>query len=238
MDISEKTAQMSKYISKLLQENFGKGPGAVHVSIGQGFVIIFIRNFMSATERVLMKTKNEDTVHKTRDAIMEDLTPSITTTMHDLFNTDVYEFYFDWNLHNKTGMFVGVIEQPEDVQQISFEGQQKLMEEIDLISHSVQRTPDINECYQINDRAFVNVREGLLVPIEKELIRLGHEELLLLTKRKLEKSFLHNNSHFQKILHRRIVDIFVDWNFELDKSVILIITSPTQQPIQWKRQAQ
>ncbi|QDP39321.1 Na-translocating system protein MpsC family protein [Radiobacillus deserti] len=239
MEFAEKTAQMSKFISKLLQENFGKGPESVHVSFSHPYVVVYIRNFMSATERVLMKTKNEDTVQKTRDAVMESLTSNITTTIHDLFDTDIFEFYFDWNLHNKTGVFVAVTQQLDHsfAIQSSFEGKNRLLEEIDLISQSVQKSPAIQECYQLNERTFVNVREGLLIPIEKELIRLGHEELLVLTKRNLEKKYLHSNSHFERILKRKIMDVFVDWNFELDKSIIVIITTPPQ-PTQIIRQAQ
>lgn len=39
----------------------------------------------------------------------------------------------------------------------------------------------------------------------------------------MEKRYLHNNSHFEAILRRKVLDAFVDWDFSLDKSVIVLV---------------
>lgn len=80
----------------------------------------------------------------------------------------------------------------------------------------------------INDRTILVIRNGILVRIEKELIRLGLEGNLKLAKRNLEKSYLHNINHFQRILNTKIVDVFVDWDFQLDKSIFVFILNPSQ----------
>ncbi|MGO4372323.1 hypothetical protein AB4Z21_16440, partial [Paenibacillus sp. MCAF20] len=67
---------------------------------------------------------------------------------------------------------------------------------------------------------------GILISIEKELIRLGNEGHLKLAKRNLEKRHLHNSIRLEPMLNRKINDVFVDWDFHLDKSVIVFALSP------------
>ena len=44
----------------------------------------------------------------------------------------------------------------------------------------------------------------------------------------MEKTFLHNSSSMESYLKMRIIDIFVDWDFEPDKSLIVLITNPKE----------
>ena len=64
--------------------------------------------------------------------------------------------------------------------------------------------------------------------IEKQLIRQGMREELKIAKRSLEKGLLHNNNHFENILNTRVDDISVDWEFDLDKSIIVFFINPTK----------
>ncbi|WP_054637221.1 Na-translocating system protein MpsC family protein [Thalassobacillus sp. C254] len=70
------------------------------------------------------------------------------------------------------------------------------------------------------------VREGILVPIEKELISLGKEENLKVAKRKLEKRKLNQGRRFELLFNSTIKDIFVDWDFNLDRSIVTLILDP------------
>lgn len=94
------------------------------------------------------------------------------------------------------------------------------------MSQKVQKTPSELFSCQINPRTILVFRKDILVPIEKELIRLGYEEVLRISKQKLEKTYLHNNPHFEKTLRTEVTDIFVDWDFGRNKSVIVLILQP------------
>ncbi|MFB5661132.1 hypothetical protein [Alteribacillus sp. HJP-4] len=77
----------------------------------------------------------------------------------------------------------------------------------------------------MNSRTLVVDRQGILVEIEKELIRSGFSEPLRLSKRRLEKRLL-DPKVFETILSTLVIDIFVDWDFTLDKSYIIFILKP------------
>ncbi|MDL4841802.1 Na-translocating system protein MpsC family protein [Aquibacillus rhizosphaerae] len=111
--------------------------------------------------------------------------------------------------------------------QITFNGKKEMDNEITHVSRVAERVPDELNSYMLNSRTFLFIRNGILVNIEKQLIRDGHQEILKLTKRKLEKKLLHNNSHFGEYLSAKVIDIFVDWDFDRAISVILFIVSPT-----------
>lgn len=99
--------------------------------------------------------------------------------------------------------------------------------EIISVSAQAQKTPEEVASYLINARTLLVIRNGILVPIEKQLIRQGLTDQLVIAKRALEKRLLHNNNNFEAILQTQVIEIFVDWNFELDKSVIVFILNPT-----------
>ncbi|MDZ5781635.1 Na-translocating system protein MpsC family protein [Marinococcus luteus] len=77
----------------------------------------------------------------------------------------------------------------------------------------------------LNNKTVLVIREGLLINIEKELVQQGYEEQLKVTKRKLEKRLLTEGKSFTSIAGMNIADVFVDWDFERDRSVIVFIMS-------------
>lgn len=166
-------------------------------------------------------------IHQVREKLMQMIIPEISSYVEALTDIKLQEFYYDWNLQNKTMMLLGICEasvQGGSPVEINYTGKQQLEREIDTLSQQAQRSPDEIVSFEMNPRMLIIIRKGILVHLEKELIRLGQGELLKRAKRNLEKSFLHNNSSLDSILNKSVQDSFVDWNFTLDKSVTLLIT--------------
>ncbi|WP_186576349.1 Na-translocating system protein MpsC family protein [Aquibacillus kalidii] len=231
MEESSNSAELSKYISKFLRENFGKGPESVHVSIKYTFITIYIRNFISPPEKVMMNQNKEQRVEEIRDLVITTLIPEIKANIFRITGMQVREFYYDWAMHNKSAMFTCVCTddtKEESSLQSDFPGKKEMDKEIVHLSRIAQKKPEELESYQLNPRTYIFLRNGILVNIEKELIRDGLQENLKIAKRRLEKRLLHNNTHFEEILGMKVVEIFADWDFDIDKSVILFITNPTK----------
>lgn len=227
--IYKKTAEISSYISKILRDYFGKGPESVHVTLGKTFIIVYIRNFLSPTERVLMTQNQDESVQKTRDLVMQTLIPEMKAYIKIVTGMEIREFYYDWGLHNKSAMFTGVSSDSTSVDvpiHEEFSGKAELINEIINLSAESEKKPAETYACQINHRTILVIRNGILVRIEKQLIRQGMQEQLKLAKRTLEKGLLHNNNHFEGILNTQIIDVFVDWDFDLDKSVIVFVINP------------
>lgn len=230
--------ELGSYIGRTLRENFGKGPESVFVSYNHSILTVYLRNFISPSESVLLAQKQETIVQRTRDMLMQTIIPECKAYIKILTGIEVSEFYYDWGLHNKSGIFVcigssnaeseNIKDNEINLESTEYNGKKRLHEEIEIISLKVEKEPEETLSYLLNDRTLVVIRNGILVPIEKELIRLGSSESLKIAKRNLEKGFLHNNNNFESILQTRVIDIYVDWDFQLDKSVIVLILNPTK----------
>jgi uncharacterized protein YbcI len=143
---------------------------------------------------------------------------------------EIEEFYYDWNLNNKSGAITAVTNGSLSGQHAAmsdYPHQEELHRKVIEISHEVQKVPEEIFSCRISDRVLLVIRKGILVRIEKELIRQGYSKILKTTKRVLEKSYLHNNE-VEQILGVKVEDIFVDWDFTRDKSVFALTLRPDQ----------
>lgn len=218
---------LTSYMGKLLRDYFGKGPESVYVSVGHTFIVIYMRNFLTTSERVLLVQDHTLIIDQMREKLLQMMIPEISSYIEIVTGVKAREFYYDWSLHNKTGMLMVICDEPVpggmSVNE-TYAGKQSAEEEIIQISQKTHKVPEEIFSCEINSRMVIIVRTGILVRIEKELIRLGHGELLKGVKRNLEKSCLHNNGWLETALNRRLVDSFSDWNFSLDKGVILLVS--------------
>ncbi|MNI71655.1 hypothetical protein D3C73_1275380 [compost metagenome] len=87
------------------------------------------------------------------------------------------------------------------------------------MSSKVQKLPNLTSSWWINPRMLIIRREGILIPLEKELLELGYENTLRTTKRKMEKRYLEMTT-VASLLGKELSDIYVDWDFNKDTSVI------------------
>jgi uncharacterized protein YbcI len=223
--------ELSSYLGKTLRDVFGRGPETVFVSIREPFITVYIRNFISPMEKILMNEKQENIVQHTRDILMENLIPEIKAYITVLTGMEIEEFYYDWGLHNYSGMFVAITTDRSTFDNLANEkyaGREPLHEEINNIGQQTEKVPEEVLSVKINERTYAVVRTGLLLTIERELIRLGYRDILRRAKRNVEKRQLHNSMRLESILNSKIDDVFVSWDFDRDKSIILFIVNPKQ----------
>ncbi|MCA0985459.1 DUF2294 domain-containing protein [Halobacillus yeomjeoni] len=227
MDKRSIQSEMSSYIGKLFRDNFGKGPSSVFVSLEEPYVTIYMKDFLAPIERVLVGQKKEDKVEETRDLLMSELIPDIKATFRAAAGIELADLYYDWSLSNRTGVMIGVLASDNtiDEETKAYSKREELHEEVDRVSLQAEKSPEEITSYLLNERTLLVERIGILVAIEKEMIRLGFKEHLKISKRHLEKRLLSLAS-FEQILGKRVEDIFVDWDFAKDRSYILFILKP------------
>ncbi|MBX0357884.1 Na-translocating system protein MpsC family protein [Halobacillus sp. Nhm2S1] len=228
MDKRSIQSEMSSYIGKLLRDHFGKGPSSVFVSIEGKFLTIYLKDFLAPMERVLVGQKNDKKVEETRDLMMRELIPDIKATFRASAGIYVDNLYYDWSLSRQTGVIIGVItaDNPEDDDGLkSYEHKDAVHEEVEKLSRKAEKTPASIRSFLLNERTLLIERNGILVAIEKEMINAGYEQPLKISKRRLEKRLL-NHASFETILGASVEDVFVDWDFNKDRSYMVLILKP------------
>lgn len=219
MTVKEKTTQIASYTGKLLRNRFGKGPESVNVSLDSRGIAIHIRNFISPVEQFLLDKEEEQALRYTRELLMKSLLPELSAYLKTELAIDVQEMYYDWGLHNATGMIVGLFDLHNEKSE-PYRGQKSVHDHVIRVSGKVQKEPVYIDSWWMSAKTLIVVREGILILLEKELIDMGYENILKTTKRKMEKRHLDQETGFTEIIGKTLSDIYVDWDFTRDRSVI------------------
>ncbi|WP_059049092.1 DUF2294 domain-containing protein [Paenibacillus senegalimassiliensis] len=221
--------KIASHIGKMLRDAFGKGPQSIYVSIDRTFIVIYLRNFLTPTEKLLLSQGQIRLVQHTRDIVMASLIPEIKAYLTLLAGINTVDFYYDWELHNRSGVLIarqaGVWVDEPQIPSV-YKGQEKLHQEIGWVSDQIQKRPEEIASFMINDRTLLVARSGVLIDLTKELIRHQLEEPLKQAINHLEKKYLRNNTSIEQILNTTLVDVFVDWDFASDTSMMVLILMP------------
>lgn len=174
-----------------------------------------------------MGQRNQKAVEELRETMMEQILPEVKHYLARIVDVEDWEFYFDWNIENRSGMITALNSQklknkkdekrPEYVENIK--------RKVNDVSAKTEKIPDDIAVYQINEQTLIAARTGILILIEKELVNLGHGASLKTAKRHLEKQLL-NEIRFGSLFGVKVHDIFVDWDFYNDTSVVVFVTDP------------
>jgi uncharacterized protein YbcI len=222
----DKLNSISSYTSKLLRRNFGRGPESCQSTVSNGHFVIHIRGFISPMEEVLMEQGQRDQVERARTIIINHIIEELKGVIQVSLEREVEEYYQDWNFPNNTGIIIFVLSEterkeiPEKVMMIK-----DLESEVARISELVQKVPDKINVYSLSSSIYIVERKGILIPIEKALISKGFANELRITKDELEKKYFHRYGRFSEIFNGGIRDIFIDWNFPADKSLMAVIVT-------------
>lgn len=220
--------EIGAYTSTLLRNHFGKGPTSVYVTIKKPYVVIHFRGFLSPVEKILLKQNEWKRVLETRDLLLNDLKPLIIEELLKMTGLDIQEFYADWNLSLKTGMFLGVLDEKaaaEDCMWPKELDQEVFHNRIERVNEAAERKPGEIESIWLSQRVLLVKRMDILVGIEKALIAEGYSEILKLSKRPLERQLLEE-ADLEEVLHRNILETFLDWNFDKDIGYIVFALAP------------
>ncbi|PGT82288.1 hypothetical protein COD11_15365 [Bacillus sp. AFS040349] len=215
---------ISSFTSKLLRKNFGKGPQSCQSTLCGKYLVTYIRGFISPMEEILIQQGQNNQVDKARTVIINHIIEELKGVVKITFDRDVEESYHDWNFPNNSGVIIFVmddeVEKCASDQNVDFK---RLETEVARLSQLVQKIPDQIYVYPLSSSLYLIERKGILIPIEKSLIKKGFAEELKITKDELEKTYFHRYGKFDNIFNTTIKDIFIDWNFKEDKSFVAFI---------------
>ncbi|MEK3696972.1 Na-translocating system protein MpsC family protein [Paenibacillus sp. FSL R10-2199] len=167
----------------------------------------------------MLNKEEEQAFRYTRELLMKSLLPELAAYLKETMAMEVGELFYDWGIHNASGMIVALIK--NDAMIIDdYAGRQEVHAQINEVSRKVQKEPVYTDSWWLGPRILIIKREGILIPLEKELIGLGYENTLKTTKRKMEKRYLEDTTTIAPMLGKELSDIYVDWDFDKDTSVI------------------
>ena len=217
--------EIGGFISTLLRKHFGKGPTSIYVAVNRPYISMHFRGFSTMMEKILLKQNEWKRVLETRNLLVDELKPIIRRQLKEIGGWEIKEIYVDWNLALETGTFLAIADElpnpdefpwPSDIEKEEFEPK------LEQVCATLQRDRQQTETYWLNDRTLLIKWSGVLTEIENALISDGHQEILKLTKRPMERSMLEN-AGFESVLDRRIQEIFLDWNYDSNMGYVILV---------------
>lgn len=188
----------TSYTTKLLRNRFGKGPEAVSIYLCEQCIILHLKNFLSPVEKFLLSQEEEQAFRYTRELMMKSMLPEIRNFMTEELGLKVVDLYYDWGIYNASGVIVGLLDYDFDATKEDYAGKEELHREIVRVTTELQKPPTWIDSWWINSKTLFILRKG-----------------------KIEKMLLEQEIQIEPIFNKKIADLYVDWSFDNDHSMIV-----------------
>ncbi|KIL35802.1 hypothetical protein SD71_10350 [Cohnella kolymensis] len=220
MLITKITDQISAETQTLLR-NLGLIPEDITVSLDERCLTIQLHHLFTSAQETMVRLDQHD-MRATRDLIVDYVIPDLGDFINKVSGIKFESMYYDWNDSDSSGLIIGLPQgsryrEHEDY----YPGKDEIHRQVAKITYDVQKVPDSIYSFWTGDNMLVIVREGLFIKLEKELIKLGFTDGLWTAKRTLERQSFLSEAQATAILKRKHRALYVDWQFELDKSALV-----------------
>lgn len=218
-------SQISSYISKFLKDHFGESPEEMEVQFHPPYLLIQLNGFLLPPEKMLLDRLENKRMLESRDLMMNSLKNDFLEGLGSVSDFKGKELFFDWNLEKESALLLVIAGNTDAESDFSappgvHEG--PIKDIIEMNSSLTQKKPEKTELFWLNSDILLIKRTGILVEIEKQLIKNGAADELKLAKRPLEYRItkFFNLDHF---LPSPVEEIFVDWDFHQEYSYMVLI---------------
>ncbi|XKE96409.1 DUF2294 domain-containing protein [Metaplanococcus flavidus] len=212
-------------ISKFLKDHFGESPEEMEVQFHPPYLLIQLNGFLLPPEKMLLDRLENKRVLESRDLMMNSLKNDFLEGLGSVSDFKGKELFFDWNLEKESALLLVIAGNTDAESDFSappgvHEG--PIKDIIEMNSSLTQKKPEKTELFWLNSDILLIKRTGILVEIEKQLIKNGAADELKLAKRPLEYRItkFFNLDHF---LPSPVEEIFVDWDFHQEYSYMVLI---------------
>ncbi|WP_281864243.1 Na-translocating system protein MpsC family protein [Planomicrobium okeanokoites] len=218
-------SQISSYISKFLKDHFGENPEEMEVQFHPPYLLIHLNGFLLPPEKMLLDRQENKRVLESRDLMMNSLKNDFLEGLGSVSDFKGKELFFDWNLEKQSALLLviaGNTDAESDYSALQGVLEGPIKDIIEMNSSLTQKKPEKTELFWLNSDILLIKRTGILVEIEKQLIKNGAADELKLAKRPLEYRItkFFNLDHF---LPSPVEEIFVDWDFHQEYSYMVLI---------------
>lgn len=223
MKHKEMISQSTSYVTKLLRSRFGKGPQSVKIVMSERSIVFQLRNFISPVEDFLLVHNEEETFRYTRDLVMNAVLEDLQNFLQQELGLQISDMYYDWGVHNASGIIVGLMKVDPDHQTPDYDGKDALEHKLSDILEKIQKRPEHLDSWWVDSSILCVYRRGITKLIELELIELGHLDLLKSAKRRLEKRLITEQLNTQDYIGKSQYELYLDWDFDRDDGIVLYI---------------
>lgn len=182
-------------------------------------------------ERIIQEDGDKDLLNKVIQISTKNINTQIVKYIEFVTGIPTDEIYYDWNIETGSRMLMGISNRKYDIYpsvSSNYFGEQLLNKEMIKLGHFSDSIPETISSFCLNSKFFIFERGGGTTRFEREMEVSGYQDVVKNTKRQIEKEYLNNNFCIKNILDTGAIDIFIDWNFKKNKSIVVLVKSTSE----------
>lgn len=215
---------LTSVLSKLMKQRFGKGPENCFISLRSGRLSVYVRNFMTPAEEVLLGFDKINLIYQFRYTVMEKVYQEFAQEARSLMDLELDSFCSDWDYDTNTGIMLlenrKSGENASGAEEIEPHVRERLFERIIQICSEVHKVPQKLSLVKLDANLFVVTCTDVMLHVENILYRRGCWDLLYERSGEIKKSFLSRKDSFRDIFGRIVESIFMAWDYPGERSYI------------------
>ncbi|MEB1808203.1 MAG: DUF2294 domain-containing protein [Bacillaceae bacterium] len=218
----EDLLQLSSTFSKMLKQKFGKGPESCFVTNQSNKLTIYIRNFITPAEEVLVESKQINLAYNFRYAVIERVFQEFKNEVETVLGLTFTSYHTDWDYDNNTGILM--LENSSTNEQLETSSHSKLttrlFKKMSSICSEVHKAPSSLKLIKLNPNMYLAECKGTMLQIEKVLFRKNCIEMLQERSIEIKKSYIIQRTSFEEVFGKEVEGLFMTWDYKNDRSYI------------------
>ncbi|WP_256989132.1 DUF2294 domain-containing protein [Bacillus sp. EB106-08-02-XG196] len=214
---------LSSTFSKLLKRRFGKGPEACNVILKGNRLYVYMRNFITPAEEVLIKQDKLELAVNFRSAIINAVTEEYLPEVSKVLGISFDYFFHDWNYDRNTGILLLDHSQLDHEENIDNSFERNLFSLIENVGSNYYKKPASLKIVKLTQNICAIESKEVLLPLERLVYEKGNAELLIHQAWEIKKGYWRNKVLFEGLFNRLIEDMFIMWDYKNNRNYLVFI---------------
>jgi uncharacterized protein YbcI len=219
----ENLVYLSSKFSKLLKRRFGKGPEACNVFLKGNRFYVYMRQFITPAEDVLMNQGQLELAHNFRSTVMNSVTQEFIPEVSKILGISFDYFFHDWNYDKNTGILLLDQAQSNHEENIDNSFQTSLFHLIENVGSKYTKKPASSKIVKFTQNICATESKDVLLPLEKLAYEKGNVDLLLHHAWNIKDGYWKNKEQFESLFGRLIEDMFIMWDYKNNRNYLVFI---------------
>lgn len=215
---------LSSTFSKLLKRRFGKGPETCHVILKGNRFYVYMRNFITPAEEVMMNNDQMELALHFRTAVINSVIEEFIPELEDVLGISFDYFYHDWNYDKNTGILLFDHDQNNE-EKVVIRYQSELFHLIENVGSHYHKKPSSIKIVKFTQNICAIESKEVILPLERLVYKKGNVDLLYHHACEIKDGYWKNKEKFENLFNRLIEDIFIMWDYKNNKHYLVFIFS-------------
>ncbi|WP_411348800.1 hypothetical protein [Paenibacillus sp. WLX2291] len=206
----------------LCQSQFGRKPHSIEMSLHSAGISLMFKDLIDFTDARLPENKDKRYMH-VFILLQQFISPILSKRIVNIFHKEIAHVFIDWQEYNNTACMTFLFQDWQAaVSYEQYEAQESLHDEISRVTKDVEKSPVTVQSLWLSPKRLLVIRTGLLIYLERKLVRKGFSNSLRIAKRELELERFKQEIDYSQLVNQSLHSAYLDWKFEHDISVLLL----------------